>query len=64
MALYKTETCVGVDEKIIKVKVKCMSLVCKKMQGETNIKQKGMHEYSSVHINSNTATHFLTFHCH
>jgi hypothetical protein len=27
MALYKTETYVGVDEGIIKVKVKCISLV-------------------------------------
>jgi hypothetical protein len=29
MALYKTETYVAVDVQIIKVKVKCISLVCK-----------------------------------
>jgi hypothetical protein len=43
MVLYKTETCVGVDAQIMKVKVKCIVLVCKqwivKMHGETDKKK-------------------------
>jgi hypothetical protein len=50
MALYKTETYVGVDEYIIEVKVRCIALVCKQWR---NLKFVLYFIVRSVYLNFN-----------